>query len=139
MPVCHKCAHNLQGHAECLSCRGPGEPSHAGKSFVSLSSMDDPAGYLHAHAAEGWRITGAGGGEGVTGLPDGVEDYLRRLLSSFAQMKDGQAVICRRLLAGQTMAEAARGMGVTRQAVYSAVRKMMRQFPEVRALVGIRA
>jgi len=38
MPECHVCPHNGQGHAECLTCKGPSEPGHHGRVHISIDS-----------------------------------------------------------------------------------------------------
>ena len=38
MPECHKCIHNGRRSSACITCKGPSEHNHHGRSFVSIDA-----------------------------------------------------------------------------------------------------
>ncbi len=44
MPTCHTCEFDGKGDDACLRCRGPAEPSHKGRTHISIDAGQDEAG-----------------------------------------------------------------------------------------------
>ena len=123
MPVCHKCKHQREIdrlREICAAC--PGASDRFGGN-VHLQASPDGSGELvlgkdGARIAPEWN-PGSTTEESRVDVPPDAREYLFRLLREFSQLTDAQASIACRMLRGETVMQMARGMEMSRAAVFA--------------------
>ncbi len=131
MPECHNCAHNGRRSEACLTCSGPPETNHKGKTWVSLDSGDDPQTAAMVEAVmEPVRTEESGG----VALEDCCADAARRLLAYLATLASADLSLLLSRVGGKPMADWGRTFGVTKQGAHQRWLALCRRHPELRVL-----
>lgn len=127
MPECHKCPHNGKGHPECLTCQGPPETNHRGRSHISIDAGDggqtmgeveavlrpDKKPFEPAECRE---------------VPPELAAALR-VVYAFTSLTELEFHLVQRLMRGESMAQIGKRQGVTRAAISAMVKKMVEKHP----------
>lgn len=121
---CHRCKYYMQGDEACLSCDFTAEVSHAGKSFVSLdASGDKGAALAEAVSVQAERYMDEMADEEQDPM---VGDYAMRVAEAFREIAGlpptPALAALRYIFRHMSEADIGRELGVTRQAVHSALR-----------------
>jgi hypothetical protein len=130
---CHKCEWNERGpspekEVACWSCPQPCDaPPHRGRSFVHLDAGGSRQAAAEAAASNAPRP----GGALDSVMPRCCQETAARILGFLSDLSDADRNLFMRVLAGQTFVEAARELGVTKQAVAARWRRAVRNHPEV--------
>lgn len=132
MPECHKCPHNGLGHADCLTCKGPPETNHKGRTFVSLDSGEDPQTAAAVEAATANVATGDDGSD--IALPPCCADAVRRLLGYLVALESADLSMVVSRVRGDTLADWGRSHGMSRQGAHRRWIAICRRHPELAKL-----
>lgn len=126
MPECHNCPYNGKGNPICLTCQGPPETNHKGRTHLSMDAGDGGQTMGEAEAAlrpkkpferaECREMT-----------PEMAA--ARRVAYEFTSLSAEEFGLVQALMRGQSMAQAAREMGLTKAAVSARVRKLVERHP----------
>lgn len=125
MPECHKCPHNGTGSPACLTCAGPPDTNHRGRSHISIDAGDD-AQTLGEVAASMQQMQEA---EQQTGREPAGIDAARRVLHEFVTLADDDVRLVCSLMRGESMAAVAKREGLTRAAVSWRVKRLVAKHP----------
>lgn len=143
---CHKCRFNGKGSVACLSCKGPDEKHSMGHNssrlargnVVSLESMADASGTIdHNQAAPNIRALGDFQADApVFNCSDEAEMAVRRALDVLAKLDDKLALLFLGLVRGNTLKQVAARLGLSRNALYEALKTLRKRSPELAVLIG---
>jgi DNA-directed RNA polymerase specialized sigma24 family protein len=122
MPECHKCPHNGKRRRQCLSCPGPSDDNHHGRTHVEF----DP--------------------ELVDHVPARAVDETSPLAAAAAfvngmmvlDAKTRRVVETRFLHPDQSVAALARSLRVSRQAVHQRLRRAVKAWPRLNELLQMK-
>ena len=133
MPVCHKCPHHRdieRLRSICAAC--PGASDNFGGD-VHFQASPDGTGELVLGNGRKNRIPPDYSPNTPTksrvDVPPQTRTYLFRLLQEFSELTDAQASIACRMLRGETVTQMARGMGMTKEAVFSRWKSLCARSP----------
>ena len=128
MPLCHRCKHNLEIErlrAVCQACRGPsddfGRHLHMDASAKVLSFVNKNIALDYTHEPSR-QIE-------LNGITPKARDELLSALYAFTSLSDCEAVVVRRLLCGERLVDIARTLGLTKQAIQSRWKRILRKGP----------
>ena len=133
MPVCHKCKHQREIdrlRRICSAC--PGASDNFGRN-VHFQASPDGTGELVLGKGHNRRVAPDWQPNEPTvsrvAVPPETRTYLFRLLQEFSQLTDAQASIACRMLRGETVVQMARGMCMTKEAVFARWKSLCAQSP----------
>jgi hypothetical protein len=126
MPECHKCPYNGTGNPICLSCAGPPDTNHRGRSHISIDAGDD-AQTLGEVAASIQQMKEADQHDGHK-EPAGI-DAARRVLHEFVTLADDDVRLVCSLMRGESMAAVAKREGLTRATISWRVKRLVAKHP----------
>lgn len=124
---CHKCQYYMKGDSACLKCDFSGEMSHAGHSFFSLDAVGngDRQTLAESEAALARQTAYMETMEEEESEPE-FADYAMRVAEAFREFADmpptAAACALRRIFRRMHDAAIGRELGISRQAVNSAIR-----------------
>lgn len=146
MPECHKCRYNGKGSVACLSCKGPDEKHAIGHgssreargNVVSLESMATASGTLDRNqAAPNIRALGDYQADAPNfNCSDDAEMAVRRALDVLAKLDDKLALLFLGIVRGNTLKQVAARLGLSRNALYEALKTLRKRSPELAAIIG---
>lgn len=124
MPECHKCPHNGTGNPICLTCAGPPDTNHRGRSHISIDAgegaqtLGEVAASMQVQEADQQTVR----------EPAGI-DAARRVLHEFVTLADDDVRLVCSLMRGESMAAVAKREGLTRAAVSWRVKRLVAKHP----------
>lgn len=125
MPECHKCPHNGTGSPACLTCAGPPDTNHRGRSHISIDAGEG-AQTLGEVAASMQQMQEA---DQQTAMEPAEIDAARRVLHEFVMLADDDVRLVCSLMRGESMAAVAKREGLTRAAVSWRVKRLAAKHP----------
>lgn len=151
MPECHNCPHNGSPTDACLSCKGPPETNHKGKTWVSLDATegerdDQSAALVEAsllafgeapetdHDDETQGADGSDAPRCGADMPECCEDAARRALATVFGLSNEDLVLFAHRMRGGMLSAFGRDFGLTRQGAHQRWLSLMRRHP---VLVGV--
>jgi len=138
MPECHKCTLNGTGSEACLTCKGPPETNHHGKTHVSLDSevANDPQTGAEVEAS----MTVCDRYEPPCiekiDLPDCCADTARRLLAFLSSLEASDLSLVIWRAQGRSLAAWGRRNGFTRQYAHHRYTLLSDKEPVVKGAFG---
>jgi hypothetical protein len=115
----------------CLTCHGPPETNHKGRTHISIDAGDGQTlGEVEASHAAASR--NAGNAEDIPGISPDAE----RVASAFLSLDADDFALVKALLAGRSMADVARDAGLTRAAVSARCKRLAARNPVFAFLRG---
>lgn len=120
---CHKCQHNGKGSTACLSCKGPSETNHKGRSHVSIDAGGNSQTMGEVEASISVMF------KDVKSKFPRIHPDAAKVALAFLSMDDADFRLVKALLGGKTMASVAREAGLTRAAVSAQVKRLAVKHP----------
>lgn len=135
MPECHNCPYNGKGNPICLTCPGPPETNHKGRTHLSMDAGEGGQTLGEVEAAMS-RKKPFERAECREAQPEteAETEAARRVAYEFTSLTAQEFGLAQALMRGQSMAQAARGLGLTKAAVSARVRKLVQKHPSFRFL-----
>ena len=125
MPECHKCPHNGTGNPICLTCAGPPDTNHRGRSHISIDAGE---GAQTLGEVEASMQVQEEADQQTAMEPAGI-DAARRVLHEFVMLADDDVRLVCSLMRGESMAAVAKREGLTRAAVSWRVKRLVAKHP----------
>lgn len=140
MPDCHKCPRNGRPTRACLTCKGPAETNHKGRSHVSLDADSQDSGHGQSWADVDAVIHDArAAGDPAPGQDGDREQAIAFMARLFALDERTFRIVRWRFLHPETpLPVIARRFRLSTQAVHQRLQKLAETWPAVRQLVGLR-
>ncbi len=123
MPECHKCPLDGKGDPRCLSCQGPPKVNHKGRSFVSVDSGEGE------QSAAGVAMVMKGIRPKASYRPPEELEMALKAIYAMIELSPAEFVVVQAIMRGATQAEVSREFGLTRQAINSFIKLMVKRHP----------